>query len=190
VTGKPKLWEKSPSCIISMYGLTDILSLVPVRKGIFKHFILPTITPAMLSAALINPPPTQIPALKVPAEGGGLDPRLLLSFAVIGGGIVGEFLVRGLVGGELPKKGGVPEIESKEISKFWYSIIIKRRRVNTCQGPYYLLGETRYPPVFQAMGAEDEVFDVSQVLSFAKRLKSTGVDSKLCVVEGKGHLLI
>jgi hypothetical protein len=100
-----------------MYGPTDILSLAPVRKGRFKHFTLPTITTAMLKEALIDPPPTQTSAIKVSAEGGGLDTRLLLSFAVIGGGMVGEFLVRGLVDGELPGKGTADEDVLKSISK-------------------------------------------------------------------------
>jgi hypothetical protein len=36
------------------------------------------------------------------------------------------------------------------------------------------MDEVRFPPVFQAMGAEDEVFDISQVLSFDKKLKKGG----------------
>jgi acetyl esterase/lipase len=47
--------------------------------------------------------------------------------------------------------------------------------------------EVRFPPVFQAIGTEDEVFDISQVLSFDKKLEKRGTSSKVCVVEGKGH---
>lgn len=90
--GKPKLWERFPSCIISMYGPTDLLSLIPVRRGAFEDFKMPDITPVMIKAALIEPPPTETLPLRSPAAGGGLDPRMLLSLGVIGGGVVGEFL--------------------------------------------------------------------------------------------------
>lgn len=175
----------SPGCVVSMYGPTDILSLVPVRRGRFENFTLPEITPELIEAALIDPPPTQTAALGSLAEGGGLDPRMLLSLGVIGGGVVGEFLVRGLVDGGLPEKGCVDEDELKSISgseKF-----DPRITADLYLGPYYLVDDIRYPPVFQAMGTEDEVFDISQVLSFNKKLKERGVESKVCVVEGKGH---
>ena len=50
-----------------------------------------------------------------------------------------------------------------------------------------MVNEIQYPPVFQSMGTEDEVFHISQVLSFDMKLKGMGVESKVCVVEGKGH---
>ena len=112
---KPKLWKKSPSCIISMYGPTNLLSLAPVRRGGFKDFTLPPMSPQQLKAALIEPPPTETPAPKTPEE--FMGPRMLLGLAVIGGNIVGEFLVRNLVDGELPEKGSVHEDAVKEISK-------------------------------------------------------------------------
>lgn len=54
-------------------------------------------------------------------------------------------------------------------------------------GPCYLTDDIQYPPVFQAMGTEDEVFDISQVHSFDLKLKEKGVKSKVVVVTGKGH---
>jgi hypothetical protein len=46
----------------------------------------------------------------------------LLSFGVIGGGFVGEFLVKGLMNGEIPKKGTVGEDVLKEISEYPSSV--------------------------------------------------------------------
>jgi acetyl esterase/lipase len=54
-------------------------------------------------------------------------------------------------------------------------------------GPYHVAEKVRYPPVFQAMGTEDEAFDISQALSFDEQLKRSGVESKLMVLEGLGH---
>jgi hypothetical protein len=86
----------------------------------------------MLNAALIHPAPTHTPALKRLAEGGGLDARLLLSIGVIGGGVVGEFLAKGLVNGELLEKGIVGEDVLKEISKYFISVPSFEDKELTC----------------------------------------------------------
>jgi hypothetical protein len=109
-----------------MYGPTDFLSLAPVRRGIFKDFTLPPLTPEILKAALIDPPPTESPPPKPLAE--GLDLRTLLSLAVIGGVVVGEFLVKGLVDGGLPEKGCVDEETLKGISKLAILLLLGFRR--------------------------------------------------------------
>ena len=54
-------------------------------------------------------------------------------------------------------------------------------------GPYHLVKKIRYPPVFRAIGTEDEAFDISKVAYFDQQLKRYGVESKLIVVEGMGH---
>jgi hypothetical protein len=99
----PKVWEKQLGCIISMYGPTDLLSLVPVWRGILKDFTLSPRTPSILKKALIDPPPTETPPPKSFAEGSDL--RALLDVVVVGGGVVWEFLVGGLVGGGVAGEG-------------------------------------------------------------------------------------
>jgi dipeptidyl aminopeptidase/acylaminoacyl peptidase len=54
-------------------------------------------------------------------------------------------------------------------------------------GPYPLVNKIRYPPIFQGMGTEDEVFHISQVLSFDIKLREMGLESKVCAIEGEGH---
>jgi predicted esterase len=56
-------------------------------------------------------------------------------------------------------------------------------------GPYHLVNEIRCPPIFQGMGTEDEVFHISQVLSFDRKLKVMGLKSKVCGIEWGGHLI-
>lgn len=52
----------------------------------------------------------------------------------------------------------------------WWLICLKL-------GPYHLVEKIQYPPVYQAMGAEDEAFDISQVISFDQQLKRYGVQA-------------
>lgn len=98
-----------------MYGPTDLLSLVPVKKGAFKHFTLPPITSDMIKSVLLDPPPTQRPPPDTPAQGSEL--RLLMSAAIIGGNIVGEFLLQGLVDGKFPERGSADIEGLNKISK-------------------------------------------------------------------------
>lgn len=41
-----------------MYGPTNLVSLVAVKRGGFKDLTLPPMTSNMLNAALLDPPPT------------------------------------------------------------------------------------------------------------------------------------
>ncbi len=54
-------------------------------------------------------------------------------------------------------------------------------------GPYHLAKWMKFPPVFQAIGTEDEAFDSSQVVSFHQLLRSTGVESKMVILDDMGH---
>lgn len=45
----------------------------------------------------------------------------------------------------------------------------------------------KYPPVFQAIGSEDEAFDVLQIVSFDEQLSQTGIESRMVIVDGMGH---
>lgn len=54
-------------------------------------------------------------------------------------------------------------------------------------GPYHLVNKIRYPPIFQGIGTENEVFHISQALSFDMKLKGMGLESKVCAIEGEGH---
>jgi len=54
-------------------------------------------------------------------------------------------------------------------------------------GPFFLAERIKYPPVFQAIGTEDEAFEVSQITLFDEKLKKAGVESAAVVVEGAHH---
>lgn len=55
------------------------------------------------------------------------------------------------------------------------------------KGPYFLAEDIAYPPVFQAIGTEDEAFDASQVTTFDDQLKKFRVDRMTMIFEGKHH---
>lgn len=45
----------------------------------------------------------------------------------------------------------------------------------------------KFPPVFQAIGTEDEAFDSSQVVSFHELLRINGVECTMVILDDMGH---
>jgi hypothetical protein len=101
-----------------MYGPTDIPSLVPLRRNF--RVIYPAdnhVRHAQRGTDKSSSYSSSGP--QSPAEGGGLDSRLLLSIGGIGGGVVGEFLVKVLVNGGLSGKRVAGQDVLKEISDYF-----------------------------------------------------------------------
>jgi hypothetical protein len=75
---------------------------------------------------------------------------------------------------------------------FYFRAKLGRLRADMRVGRYHLVNLTknRYPPIFQGMGTEDEVFHILQVLSFDIKLKGIGLESKVRLLKGKGFHLI
>jgi acetyl esterase/lipase len=133
----------------------------------------PPCTPTLLADGTdyLNPP-TEI-ALAV-TEKDYQRPRQFISLNFFREALVSEFLLRGLIknpSGELcfPERGCVTSQEIDEIS------------------PLQLAKKIRYPPLYQAMGTADEIFEVSHIHNFHSTLKSQGIPCEMVIIEGAIH---
>lgn len=175
----PKLWTCPPLAIFSLYAPTNMHNLPYLNRGRLSiaNCPLPDCTASLLAAATNydNPPSGfAIPQSKEDYE----HPRRYMALHVFRKSRIVEFLWMGLVrcrDGEgkgelrLPRKGSVASEAIDDIS------------------PDHLCTKIRYPPTYQVMGENDEVFDISHALEFGKKLEKIGVACKTVVVEGEGH---
>ncbi len=67
------------------------------------------------------------------------------------------------------------------------SATIRNTTDNSFQGPLQLCRHVKYPPVYQAMGTNDEIFDISQVNHFHHALESQGIPCKKVILPGLLH---
>jgi acetyl esterase/lipase len=56
-----------------------------------------------------------------------------------------------------------------------------------CVGPLQLSKSINYPPVYQVMAEDDDIFNNSHGHDFHKALKQRGVECKTIIVSGKKH---
>lgn len=57
------------------------------------------------------------------------------------------------------------------------------------EGPLKQCEKIRYPPVYQVMGTEDDIFEITHVNEFHEALAKTGVKCEKVLVQGAGHAL-
>ncbi|KAH8674371.1 Alpha/Beta hydrolase protein [Tricladium varicosporioides] len=170
----PKLWRKQPTAILSMYGPTNMHNVPSLGTGRFSNpppLQLPT--PELLVAATtFEAPPTEITPPKNAED--YMRPRALMGRKVFTESLIVEFLIKGLPRDEsgepkLPEKGSVSKEEINAIS------------------PLQLSQDIHYPPVYQVIAEDDDIFDSSHGHSFHEALKQLGVECKKIVVPGRGH---
>ncbi|OBT59948.1 hypothetical protein VE03_10333 [Pseudogymnoascus sp. 23342-1-I1] len=170
----PNLWKYPPSAIVSISAPTDMHNIPFLNRGRLStaRCPIPNCTPVFLASATdYENPPSGFEILQNAED--YERPRRYLGLRIFREGIVSEVLLRGLVKDEdgklrLPEKGSVTEQEIDDIS------------------PYHICTKN-YPPTCLVMGTEDEVFDLSHMLDFGKKLKCYDIQCEMIKAEGQGH---
>lgn len=168
---QPKLWEATPTAILSLYAPTNLHSVQSLdRRAASKST---TCTPEWLAAGTdYANPPTEI---KLALTEQDLQrPRHSISSTFFRESIVTEFLLRGLIRGSngnlyLPERGSVSREEIDDIS------------------PLQLCTKYRYPPIYHAMGTADAIFDLSHVFDFHAALEAQGIPCEKHIIPGAAH---
>lgn len=152
-----------------------MLNLHYPDRGALSKAPLPPMAPEILALATgFSNPPTATPVSITPKD--FFKPRALMSIVTFKTEVMAEFLLQRLIinkNGELalPSKGSATEEEVRRIS------------------PLHLLesGKVTYPPIFQIIGTEDEMFEVSPLAEFDAALKERAIESMTVLVPGVGH---
>ncbi|KAN0102844.1 alpha/beta-hydrolase [Hyaloscypha variabilis] len=169
----PKLWTIQPTAILSLYGPTNMNGLPSLHSDRLSKLILPPCTSEFLAAGTyFDQPPTEFPVVQKPED--YKRPRTGMVLTIFRKALIREYLLRGLIRGEdgklrLPERGSVTKEEIDEIS------------------PLELSKKYKYPPTYQIMGANDDVFELSHAVKFHSALGITGSHRQTMILFEAGH---
>ncbi|KAE8312817.1 hypothetical protein BDV41DRAFT_577249 [Aspergillus transmontanensis] len=125
----------------------------------------------MESPIASTPPPTSF-------EDFVFNPRQQVGAEIFRRGLVVEFLLRGLIrrgpdgstgGWQLPQKGEAQESEIDGIS------------------PLHLAKQIAYPPTYQILGSQDDLFEVAHAVGLGECLNNQGIPHKEHIVDEAYH---
>ena len=141
---------------------------------------LPPCTPELLNAGTYyDHPPTEFPVVHKPED--YKRPRTVMILTIFRKALLREYLLRGLVRGEdgklrLPEQGSVTKEEIDEISPSFLPLLSPASKsipLTHVTGPFALTKTINYPPTYQIMGANDDVFELSHAIKFHSALGPT-----------------
>ncbi|KAL2067735.1 hypothetical protein VTL71DRAFT_15831 [Oculimacula yallundae] len=165
----PKLWVTRPAAILSLYGPTNFHHLPYQQRGRFSQRCNLLCTSETLAAATeYSHPPTET------MIGRKDHPRGTMARQIFEQGLIAEFLIKGLLRERdgtlrLPEQGSVSKEEIDEIS------------------PLHILETTSYPPTYQVMGDNDDVFDATHVDDFHTALTAQSIPAGKVLVPNVYH---
>jgi hypothetical protein len=161
---------------------------------------LPPCTSELLAAeTYYDHPPTEFPVVQKPED--YKRPRTVMILTVFREALLREYLLRGLTRSgddklRLPERGSITKEEIDEISTsplpfpslpfppFPHS---SQTALTLEKGPLELSKNHKYPPTYQIMGANDDVFELSHAVKFHAALGRSGSQRQTMILFEAGH---
>jgi len=192
---KPKLWTIQPTAILSLYGPTNMNGLPSLHSDRLSKLFLPPCTSELLTAGTyFDHQPTEFPVVQKPED--YKRPRTVMVLTIFRKALIREYLLRGLTRGDdgklrLPERGSITKDEIDAISTIPLPLPLPFSRSQTSLthmiGPLELSKMHKYPPTYQIMGANDDVFELSHAVKFHSALGTSGSHRQTMILFEAGH---